>query len=291
MRRGIGRLGAPAIVLAPMAHTGAPWTILAQRRQDFLIRAISITFSLAAIMPIRSRTSSPATRSSPPQSGQLAPGSAGHFHPPRSATESGTSVCTTSGPGQKCRTRAAGPRTPIPKLPPCDVMPPRNIRQRRAAADLRQNRQLQLIRPRPPTLNANDHLLPHDLLPPIRRRYPRPYGRRTRSAQQRWQAVEIRRLLCFYAQGRCGCCSCERALRPHRGPQRTISLDGGWYQFFRSFAGAIRSLRTAASGFAVSASSRSFWAASGPSSSAARRTRITQASTCWGSSRVASAKA
>ena len=36
----IGRLGALAIVLAPMAHNGSTCTIFSQRRQDFFRRAI-----------------------------------------------------------------------------------------------------------------------------------------------------------------------------------------------------------------------------------------------------------
>ncbi|SLN77787.1 hypothetical protein ROG8370_03984 [Roseovarius gaetbuli] len=60
---GIGRLGAGSC------------TIRSQRRQDFLIRAIWITFICAAIMSRSSLTSSPTTRRSPPQSGQQVPGS------------------------------------------------------------------------------------------------------------------------------------------------------------------------------------------------------------------------
>ena len=63
MLPGIGRLGAGSR------------TIFSQRRQDFLIRAIWMTFICAAIISSSSLTSSPTTRRSPPQSGQQLPGS------------------------------------------------------------------------------------------------------------------------------------------------------------------------------------------------------------------------
>jgi hypothetical protein len=59
-----------------MGRLGAgSWTIFSHRRQDFFTRAISMTFSWAAIMSSSVLTSSPTIRSSPPQSWQRSPGS------------------------------------------------------------------------------------------------------------------------------------------------------------------------------------------------------------------------
>jgi hypothetical protein len=50
-------------------------TTRSQSRQDFFSRAVSTTFSFAAMKSRISETSSPISRSAPPQSGQSSPGS------------------------------------------------------------------------------------------------------------------------------------------------------------------------------------------------------------------------
>jgi hypothetical protein len=60
---------------ADRPRRAATCTIFSQQRQDFLRRAVSTTFSLAAMKSRISVTSSPTRRRGPPHSGQCSPGS------------------------------------------------------------------------------------------------------------------------------------------------------------------------------------------------------------------------